>query len=416
MATSSCLLTFTSFMIIFLEMGSLKSFGVLFNPMMDSLECSAAELGTVIGMSNSIGFIIAPITGNLARRYGSRVCVTTGGFLLFVGYLASAFTWNIFQLTITLGLTTGVGMGLTYIPQTVALVSSPSGHFPVMYAIALLGGSFGVMAFPPVVDFLLGIYGWRGTLMIMSAVMFHVSVFGALNGQHVHKYSKLNTTDTDQVSNDKNEPGFRNRLKGVASWLSLNILAEKPTLLLQLGASTLQGKSSAAWMVFLVPHAVSRGITLSAAALLSTGGGVGNLVGRLLHIPLQGYNVISAFWFFVLMCLINSVAMFMDSFAQDNYVVVMFLACVNGGAIGLLNILVTLVVKEMYDESFLVDFYILSNCLYGLGEISGSFAAGLLYDLTRSYDLAFVGLGIINIVMMVLMLVDGVIQRCCSHH
>ena len=58
MATSSCLLTFTSFMIIFLEMGSLKSFGVLFNPMMDSLECSAAELGTVIGMSNSIGYII----------------------------------------------------------------------------------------------------------------------------------------------------------------------------------------------------------------------------------------------------------------------------------------------------------------------------------------------------------------------
>ncbi|XP_033644637.1 monocarboxylate transporter 7-like [Asterias rubens] len=416
MATSSCLLTFTSFMIIFLEMGSLKSFGVLFNPMMDSLECSAAEVGTVIGMSNSIGYIIAPITGNLARRYGSRVCVTTGGCLLFVGYLASVFTWNIFQLTITLGLTTGVGMGLTYIPQIVALVSSPSKHFPVMYAIVFLGGSFGVMAFPPVVDFLLGIYGWRGTLMIMSAVMFHVSVFGALNGQHVHKYSKLNTTDTDQVSNDKNEPGFRNRLKEVASWLSLNILAEKPTLLLQLGISLLQGVSSAAWMVFLVPHAVSRGITLSAAALLSTGGGVGNLVGRLLNIPLQGYNVISAFWFFVLLCLINSVAMFMDSFAHDNYVVLMFLACVNGGAIGLLNILWMLVVKEMYDESFFVDFYILSVCMYGLGEISGSFATGLLYDLTRSYDLAFVGLGIVNIVMMVLMLVDGVIQRCCSHH
>ncbi|XP_033644582.1 monocarboxylate transporter 7-like isoform X1 [Asterias rubens] len=94
-------------------MGSLKSFGVLFNPMMDSLECSAAELGTVIGMSNSIGFIIAPITGNLAKRYGSRVCVTTGGFLLFVGYLASAFTWNIFQLTITLGITTGLLYDLT---------------------------------------------------------------------------------------------------------------------------------------------------------------------------------------------------------------------------------------------------------------------------------------------------------------
>jgi hypothetical protein len=240
------------------------------------------------------------------------------------------------DIPVFLPFVTGVGMGLTYIPQTVALVSSPSGHFPVMYAIALLGGSFGVMAFPPVVDFLLGIYGWRGTLMIMSAVMFHVSVFGALNGQHVHTYSKLNTTDTDQVSNDKNEPGFRNRLKGVASWLSSNILAEKPTLLLQLGISLLQGISSVAWMVFLVPHAVSRGITLSAAALLSTGGGVGNLVGRLIHIPLQGYNIISAFWFFVLLCLINSVAMFMDSFVQDNYMYV-----VSDTAVPLISTLVT---------------------------------------------------------------------------
>ncbi len=58
METSSCLLTFTSFMIVFLEMGSLKSFGVLFNPIMDSLQCSAAELGTAIGLSNSIGFIV----------------------------------------------------------------------------------------------------------------------------------------------------------------------------------------------------------------------------------------------------------------------------------------------------------------------------------------------------------------------
>ena len=57
----------------------------------------------------------------------------------------------------------------------------------------------------------------------------------------------------------------------------------------------------------------------------------------------------------------------------------MFLACVNGGATALLNILVTLVVKEMYDESFLVDFYILGDCMYGLGEISGSFAAGKVY-------------------------------------
>ena len=46
----------------------------------------------------------------------------------------------------------------------------------------------------------------------------------------------------------------------------------------------------------------------------------------------------------------------------------MFLSCVNGGAIGIQNTLLTLVVKELYGEKILVDLYILGSCLYGFGE------------------------------------------------
>ena len=47
-----------AFLVSFLEMGTLKSFGVLFNPMLESMQCSTAELGAVLGMPHSLALII----------------------------------------------------------------------------------------------------------------------------------------------------------------------------------------------------------------------------------------------------------------------------------------------------------------------------------------------------------------------
>ena len=75
---------FTAFMIIFLEMGTLKSFGVLFNPMQESLQCTAAQLGAVIGMANSIGYIIGMYRSPVTQPRVSRVRVA--GYRLLVVY------------------------------------------------------------------------------------------------------------------------------------------------------------------------------------------------------------------------------------------------------------------------------------------------------------------------------------------
>ena len=47
--------------------------------------------------------VTAPVTGNIARRYGSRICVVIGGVLLVIGLLASAFVPNVQLLAVTLG-------------------------------------------------------------------------------------------------------------------------------------------------------------------------------------------------------------------------------------------------------------------------------------------------------------------------
>ena len=65
----------------------------------------------------------------------------------------------------------------------------------------------------------------------------------------------------------------------------------------------------------------------------------------------------------------------------------MALACVNGAAIGIINTVVVLVSKELYDECYHVDVFVMGSCLFGIGEIVGSFLAGeILYKLNNGFE------------------------------
>ena len=217
-------------------------------------------------------------------------------------------------------------MGLTYVPQIVILMAAFPTRFPLVYGIALVGGSLGMIACPPIVELLVGVYGWRGTMMIIAAIIFNVCAFGELQKLPHLSYSRMKTMDTNSNQNvEKKDISFCGRLfevvSSVASWLSLKIFVAEPRVVLYISVCFLQGTFSAAWMVFLVPHAIARDIPLSKAVFLSTGGGFGNLIGRFIHVTLLERKLISAFWMFVSSCIINTVALFLDSVARNFYVV-----------------------------------------------------------------------------------------------
>ena len=217
-------------------------------------------------------------------------------------------------------------MGLTFIPQIVILMAAFPTRFPLVFGIALVGGSLGMMVCPPTVELLVRVYGWRGAIMIIAALIFNVCAFGELQKLPPRAYSILKTTDTNSNQTvDKTDISFCGRLlevvSSVASWLSLKIFVREARVVLNLSAWLLYGMLSSAWMVFLVPHAIARDIPLSNAVILSTGGGVGNLIGRVISVPLLERKLISAFWMFVFVCVTNAVVFFLDSVASDIYVV-----------------------------------------------------------------------------------------------
>ncbi|XP_038071642.1 monocarboxylate transporter 12-like [Patiria miniata] len=411
----SRLLVLTAFAIFFVEFGTLKSFGVLFNPMQDSLQCSTAQLGTVVGMTHSLGLILAPLTGNIARTIDSRLCVMVGGGLLFVGFLATAFVNNIYQLAITLSLT-GFGLSLAYIPQLVLLLVAFPERFSLMFGLAGMGGSLGMMVCPPIVDLLTMTYGWRGAMLIMAAASFNVTAFGAMQRLPSSGYEKLKKEDIQSLSDDRPRD-IRSKLSAFASalvqWLSMHLCIEHPKVLLHLTVWPLLGAIFAAWMVFLVPHAIARGIPSVEAAFLSTIGGIGHLLSRAIHPFILDRKLMSAFWMFVILNLVNTVSFFLDYAAADNYLALMLLASVNGAAEGIVNWIIPSVSKELYEESgYVMDICIIGNCLFGAGEILGGFLAGALYDMTQSYSASFFSLGFMAAVTTTMCLIDRLASKC----
>ena len=70
----------------------------------------------VVGMSFGLTLLIAPLANYLSKRYHFKVPMVLGISLFSGAYLAAAFTTQIWQLFVTIGVASGFGLGLLFIP------------------------------------------------------------------------------------------------------------------------------------------------------------------------------------------------------------------------------------------------------------------------------------------------------------
>ena len=227
------------------------------------------------------------------------------------------------QKTSVLIVLLGIGLSMTYVPQLLVILAACPTRFPLMWGIVFVGGSFGMMVCPPVVELLGTAYGWRGAMMVVAAVNVNAFALGLLQRLPHPVYTRLTTSDADHQPNrlDTSRSKRADVFSLAAKWLFVNLCVEEPKVLLHLSLWPLQGMLFASWMVFLVPHTIARGIPSSTAVFMSTVGGIGHLLGRVVTVTVLDRKLVSAFWAFVLFNLVNTVAFFLDYVAMDYYLV-----------------------------------------------------------------------------------------------
>ncbi|XP_041484540.1 uncharacterized protein LOC121431107 isoform X2 [Lytechinus variegatus] len=154
-----------------------------------------------------------------------------------------------------------------------------------------------------------------------------------------------------------------------------------------------------AWVLFLVPHAEDLGISSSKAVFLSSVGGVGGLIGRLIAIFLL-FKKIDMIKIYIIVGFINSLTFFLD-FIGESFLVrsvwafiqaVCFFIQDTSGATYL-----KFVLRDESNFSFGLGLIML---VQGCGSISSGVFTGTLLDVTQSYTKVF--------------MITGISSACCT--
>ncbi|XP_038048082.1 monocarboxylate transporter 5-like [Patiria miniata] len=174
----------------FLVIGFLASVSVYVYVWIAFFNGSAAETSLVISLCTFMMGVLSPIAGSICKRFGPRVTVMAGGTMTCVGLVFSSQATGIIFLIISLGLFTAFGISMTFNAGFTVLGMYFKKRLAMAIGLATAGTSIGQLALPPLFQYLIDQYGWRGSLMITSALAFHVVAAGALMRPLVPKKQK----------------------------------------------------------------------------------------------------------------------------------------------------------------------------------------------------------------------------------
>ncbi|XP_056628110.1 monocarboxylate transporter 6 [Triplophysa dalaica] len=139
-----------------------------------------SETSWVPSIMTSALHVGGPLCSVLVERFGCRATVIFGGVLSGVGMAASSFSNSMVELYITTGLITGLGFCFSFQPAVTIL-----GHYfvrrrPFANAMSSTGTALGLCALPFLGDYLHRELGWRGSFLVLGAVLFNCCVCGAV--------------------------------------------------------------------------------------------------------------------------------------------------------------------------------------------------------------------------------------------
>ncbi|XP_053670319.1 uncharacterized protein LOC128720658 [Anopheles nili] len=175
------IIVFGAFSVQFWVAGLVKSYGVLFVEIMENFpNASATTASWIPAILSALCLVLAPLSSALCQRFSCRIVVIIGGVFCGLGLTLSFFATSMYHLLFTFGILTGIGGGLSTTPGIVIVSQYFEKHRALANGITISGTAAGSFVFPMLIERLIHLFGFHGTLLILGGCMLHVCVSGAL--------------------------------------------------------------------------------------------------------------------------------------------------------------------------------------------------------------------------------------------
>lgn len=153
------------------EGGTKNSEAVFFNALRQSFHGSATYTAAIFSLAGLIGALAAPLLGILLDRWGARILFPLAGLCILIGWMASSFVTDLWQMFIFYGIFAGIGHTAI---ASFSMTATLAPWFPQargrMLGLADSGNPIGQAIFAPLAAALTADLGWRGAFRIFGVI------------------------------------------------------------------------------------------------------------------------------------------------------------------------------------------------------------------------------------------------------
>ena len=382
-----------AFIIVAFVMGEYNSFGIFFEPVLDEFGWTRAMTSGAFSLCTLLIGFLGIAAGRLSDRFGPRLVVMVGGFLIGLGYLLMSQINAIWQLYLFYGVIISFGVSGGFIPALSTTARWFAKRRSTMTGIVMTGTGMGMIVISQLANWLISSHGWR-TSFIAIGISTLVLVISA--GQFLRRDPQSFGQLSNSVTGKKQEGS-----KVEAGGLFLQEALRTQQLWLLWSSFFLLGISMFGITVHIVIHTTGLGFTASQAANILTIMGGLNIASRL--VMGGAADKIGIRPSFTIGISLMAIALFWLLIAKDLWMIYLF-AALFGFAWGAAAVQMSPLVAELFGlRSHGVLFGII-NAGFTTGGTVGPVLIGHIYDITDSYQLGFLASGGIAVMSLLLSL------------
>ena len=353
----------------------------------------------VSGMLLLVG-LMSPKIGSLLDRYPIKRVLIGGALVMGSGFILMSFSGNIYHVVFFYALFIALGMTiLSPLSCSLLLTRWFVRHRGLALGISALGTQFGGLVFPPVVAAISAAYDWRVAAICLG--VFIICFIPALAWLfiHDHPHDMGLHPDGDKSSCVAVEPGTESPGVGKAKApnFSMKAIYSSPNFIIVVTIITFMSMIYSGLLSNISLIAVDKGETLQRGAFLVS---LMSLVG-MVSSPLLGRlsDVLSVRKTLVVLSGSALLALVLFHQAQGYAVLVAAIVCFGffGGAVVPVW---SAALSRLYDSRIYGRVLGASSAVvYSLAALSAP-TIGLLYDVTQSYQITFVILASVAVLLM----------------
>jgi MFS family permease len=381
-----------AFFIMVVSFGVYNSYGIFFTPLLAEFGWTRAMTSGAFSLSMIIYGILGFAVGVFNDRFGPRLVVTICGFILGFGFLLMSQITALWQLYLLFGVVVGIGMSGAWVPQLSTVARWFVRRRTLMTGIVIAGLGIGGFIGPPVISRLIATYDWRLSLVILGGIVLVVMVIAA-------QFLKRDPTQTGQLPHGGSERG-ETGLELEARSFSLREAVSTAQFWIALINLFCLGFCLVAVMIHIVPHAIDLKISAFNAA---------NILALVVGIGIPGNYVLGGLadrignrWVFIIGFILMTAALCWLMPARDMWMLYLF-AVVFGFAHGGMGAAESPLIAGLFGLRSHGLIYGVIHIGFTAGAALGPFITGLIFDLTGSYQMAFllcIAVSVIGIIMV----------------